>query len=78
MRTKLKWIFAFAAGCWMLGEGARMVAMFVFHADAGWWYFPNTFDVFFDWLPLVILGTYFLVSSLLEYYKGAKAEATAR
>ena len=53
MNKKLRLFVIIASGCWMLGEGARMVVMALFFQD--WHYSPNTFDMFFDWMPLVIL-----------------------
>lgn len=48
----------------MLGEGARMVMMALF--QQGWYYRPNTFDLFFDWVPLTVLGS-------LIFYQGVKS-----
>jgi len=63
------WVVLFAASCWMIGEGLRMVVMAVFFQGQGWYYFPNTFDVLFDWLPLVILGSILLYESIYQFYR---------
>lgn len=75
MSPRTKWILLFASSCWMIGEGLRMAVMAVFFHDMGWWYFPNTFDLLFDWVPLVMLGSILFLDSLLQFYRsksGAK------
>ena len=60
----MKLYLIIAGGCWMLGEGARMVIMAIFQQS--WYYQPNAFDLLFDWVPLMILGT-------LIFYEGVKS-----
>lgn len=50
----------------MLGEGARMIIMSIFYQ--GWRYSPNTFDMFFDWVPLVILGSIFFFEGIKSFH----------
>ncbi len=50
----------------MLGEGLRMSLTGIFFTGRGLYYFPNQFDVLFDWVPLVVLGSLFIFSSLSE------------
>lgn len=65
--SKVTWNYlTIAAGCWMLGEGARMVVMGLFYKDH--WYNPNLFDIFFDWLPMVVIGLVFLSFGIREFY----------
>lgn len=66
MSVRLSTYLVIAAGCWMVGEGLRMVVMGLFHKDQ--WYNPGLFDIFFDWLPMVIIGTAFLVQGLRDFY----------
>ena len=68
MSKKMIWLTMFAAGCWMVGEGLRMVSMAIFYHDQGWYYFPGTFDLFFDWLPLVVLGGMLLHVTVAQFY----------
>lgn len=66
MGKKLRLFVIIAAGCWMFGEGARMVIMALSYQ--GWHYAPNMFDMFFDWVPLVILGSIFLLEGIKSFY----------
>jgi hypothetical protein len=66
MGKKLRLFVIIAGGCWMLGEGARMVVMALFYQD--WYYSPNTFDMFFDWVPLTILGSIFFYEGIKSFY----------
>ena len=59
----------------MLGEGARMVVMAIFHQN--WFYQPNAFDLFFDWVPLTILGSVFFYEGIRSFYID-KAEERSR
>jgi hypothetical protein len=65
----MKWIILFASGCWMIGEGLRMAVMAIFYKGQGWSYFPNAFDLFFDWLPLVILGSFIFLEAMAQFYQ---------
>jgi hypothetical protein len=56
----------------MLGEGARMIFMALFHQN--WFYQPNTFDLFFDWVPLTILGSLIFYEGVKSFYVESKAE----
>lgn len=51
----------------MAGEGARMVIMGLLYRDQ--YYQPNLFDVFFDWVPLLLLGSVFLLMSIRDFYR---------
>ena len=66
MSKRLKWFVIIAGGCWMLGEGARMVVLALFYQ--GWHYEPNMFDMFFDWVPLTILGSIFFYQGIRTFY----------
>jgi hypothetical protein len=72
MGKRMKLFVIIAGGCWMLGEGARMVIMALFHQ--GWYYQPNTFDLFFDWVPLTILGSLIFYEGVRSFYVDLKAE----
>lgn len=56
----------------MLGEGARMVIMALFHQN--WYYQPNTFDLFFDWVPLMIFGSLIFYEGVRSFYIEKKSE----
>lgn len=56
----------------MFGEGARMVVMALFHQS--WYYQANTFDLFFDWVPLTILGSILFYEGVKSFYFDQKAE----
>lgn len=62
----MRLIVIIAGGCWMLGEGARMVIMGLFFQT--FHYAPNLFDVFFDWVPLTIFGTIFFYEGIRIFY----------
>jgi hypothetical protein len=67
MGINLKLYLTVAAGCWMAGEGARMVMMGLFHQDQ--YYQPNLFDILFDWVPLTVIGIIFLTIGIRDFYK---------
>jgi hypothetical protein len=71
MGKRMKLFVIIAGGCWMLGEGARMVIMALFHQ--GWYYQPNTFDLFFDWIPLTILGSLIFYEGVRSFYLDQKS-----
>jgi hypothetical protein len=72
MNRKLRLFVVIAGGCWMLGEGLRMVVMGLFFQS--WHYVPNMFDVFFDWVPLTILGMVFFYEGIRSFYVDRVAE----
>ena len=72
MGKKLRLFVIIAGGCWMLGEGARMVVMSLFYQN--WHYSPNSFDMFFDWVPLTILGMIFFYEGIRTFYVGRVTE----
>lgn len=76
MSVRLPIFLVIAAGCWMLGEGSRMLVMGLFHDDQ--WYNPNLFDIFFDWLPMVLLGGAFLFIGIREFYLHRLQEENTR
>jgi len=51
----MEWFVMIAEGYWMLGEGAGMAIMTMLYHN--WSYRPNTLDLFFDWVPLIVLGS---------------------
>lgn len=53
-----------------------MVVMGLFFQ--GHYYQPNLFDVFFDWVPLTIIGTYFFIHSIRNYYVQKAGEGPSR
>jgi predicted glycosyltransferase involved in capsule biosynthesis len=59
----------------MLGEGLRMVVMGVLYPDH--YYSPNTFDIFFDWLPMVFLGAVFFSYGIYTFYHNKVKEQEA-
>ena len=56
----------FLSGTIMIGHGARMIYQGVF--QKGSYYSPNTFDIFFDWASLLILGFIIIVMAFLAFY----------
>ncbi len=67
----MKLYLIIAGGCWMLGEGARMVIMAIFQQS--WYYQPNAFDLLFDWVPLMILGTLIFYEGVRSFYFDQKS-----
>jgi hypothetical protein len=74
MTGKLSIYLLIAAGCWMVGEGLRMVVMGLFYKDH--YYSPGLFDIFFDWLPMVVIGAFLLLAGIREFYV-RRVEASA-
>lgn len=56
------------SGAIMIGHGTRMIYQGLF--QPGSLYAPNTFDLFFDWLTLAILGCCILWCALSLCYHG--------
>ena len=71
MHKDTKTYLSLAAGCWMLGEGARMVTMGLFYPEHV--YRPNTFDLLFDWAPLTLLGLLFMGMSIRSFHANRAA-----
>lgn len=65
-RNYIKISIFFLSGIIMIGHGSRMIYQGVF--IKGSTYTPNTFDLFFDWLSLLILGIILLLISIFGYY----------
>jgi hypothetical protein len=74
-KDRLMLFLILASGCYMLGEGLRMVVMGLFYPD--YWYRPNTFDLFFDWLPMVFLGSFFFCYGIYTFYQTKVREQEA-
>ena len=55
-------------GCWATGLGLRMIYEH-YYAPPDWYYFPITWDVFFDWTPLVLFGLYSLYFSMSRIHR---------
>ncbi len=51
----------------MVAHGLRMIYQGVF--QPGTLYQPNTFDLYFDWLTLVILGCLLFGFSCIQIYR---------
>jgi hypothetical protein len=51
----------------MVAHGLRMIYQGVF--QPGSTYQPNIFDLYFDWLTLVILGAFLFGLSCVEFYR---------
>lgn len=69
---KYIWIFfgiliSLFSGALMVGHGLRMIYQGVF--QPGSYYAPNLFDLYFDWLILVILGCFLFGLSCFQFYK---------
>lgn len=64
------------SGTIMIGHGARMLYQGIF--APGSTYAPNTFDLFFDWLTLVILGCFILWFALSLFFHGAGSKTTKK
>lgn len=54
------------SGSIMIGHGLRMIYQGLFRPDS--YYFPNTFDLFFDWLSLFALGCFVLWFAISQFY----------
>jgi cytochrome bd-type quinol oxidase subunit 1 len=54
------------SGAIMIGHGARMIYQGLFTPGSS--YAPNTFDLFFDWLTLAILGCFILLFAISLLY----------
>jgi hypothetical protein len=55
------------SGSIMIGHGLRMIYQGVFFKGSS--YFPNTFDIFFDWLTLAVLGSIIFYFGIKKFYK---------
>lgn len=64
------------SGAIMIGHGARMLYQGIF--APGSTYSPNTFDLFFDWLTLAILGCFILWFAVSVYYQGIEKKPGVR
>jgi drug/metabolite transporter (DMT)-like permease len=62
------------SGAIMIGHGTRMLYQGIF--SPGSFYAPNTFDLFFDWLTLAILGCFILWFAMSLYYQGIRKETS--
>jgi len=54
------------SGALMIAHALRMIYQGVFHPETA--YTPNTFDLFFDWTTLSILGVIVFVSTVFTIY----------
>jgi hypothetical protein len=68
-------VFALS-GAIMIGHGARMMYQGIF--APGSLYAPNTFDLFFDWLTLAILGCFILWFALSLFFHDIGSKTTKR
>jgi len=59
----------------MIGHGGRMLYQGIFVPGSS--YSPNTFDLFFDWLTLAILGCFILWFALTLWYQGMGKKTAA-
>jgi len=66
----LKIIPFLLAGSIMIGHGARMIYQGVIHPNSV--YKPGLFDLYFDWLSLLVLGIFILSFALYNFYTGVK------
>jgi len=64
--SNLKTILFVLSGSIMIGHGLRMIYQGVFCKGSS--YIPGTFDIFFDWLTLAVLGFIILVYGLNIFY----------
>ncbi len=64
LKEKSKIIIFILSGCIMVGHGLRMIVQGIFMRGSS--YFPNTFDLIFDWLTLAVLG---LILFWLGFYR---------
>jgi len=62
------------AGIAMIGQGARMLTQGVFFPNSV--YKPVMFDLFFDWLTLLVLGIGVFVYGVWGFYTGRKARSS--
>ncbi|MBN1280522.1 MAG: hypothetical protein JXA00_02625 [Candidatus Thermoplasmatota archaeon] len=64
------------SGAIMIGHGARMLYQGLFAPGTS--YTPNTFDLFFDWLTLAILGCGILWFAFSLYYRTLKTRGPSQ
>jgi uncharacterized membrane protein (DUF373 family) len=62
-----KSIFYILVGSVMIGHASRMIYQGVFSPNS--FYSPDIFDIFFDWMTLLILGSIILIYTLFGFYK---------
>lgn len=67
-RFFIKIILFTLSGAIMIGHGLRMIYQGLF--QPGSLYAPNTFDLFFDWLTLTLLGCFILGFAISRCYHG--------
>jgi hypothetical protein len=54
----------------MIGHGARMIYQGIFCVQSI--YVPNSFDIFFDWSTLMILGLLVLFYTIKSFYRNIR------
>lgn len=69
-KTNFRIIIFVLSGSIMIGHGLRMLYQGIF--AKGSVYAPNTFDLFFDWLSLAILGSIILYWGFSAFYQKEK------
>jgi hypothetical protein len=72
LRTSWKTFLYLFAGAVMIGHGLRMIFQGTFQPGSS--YYPNTFDLFFDWLTLTVLGVIVLYLTLLTFFRTKSSE----
>jgi len=65
-RTFWLQILFLLSGALMIAHALRMIYQGVFHPETA--YMPNTFDLFFDWTTLSILGVIVCISTVFTIY----------
>jgi len=59
---------------WAIGLGSRLAFVKIINPDKDIIYIVNTFDAYFDWLGLLILGLINLVIIAVETYRCSQHE----
>ncbi len=58
------------SGTVMIAQGSRMISQFILNPGSS--YIPNLFDVFFDWMTLILFGAFVAYFGFLEFYRKEK------
>ena len=63
---RLKSAIRFISCAYMSGQASRMIWMHFVHPNVPYW--PITFDIFFDWIPMLVLGLINAYWAIRDYY----------
>jgi hypothetical protein len=77
MTERMKMVVILASGCWMFGEGSRMIVESI-KGDSVYVPSLNGVDIWFDWLPLVVLGSVLFYWGLKSFHMEMQVRATKK